>query len=72
MGLEAVAPSAEVIRIEPRGKIKIKVTPAMLDAGRHAFLRHRATLDDLYQCFDVDRDAFLRAIYRAMDSAKAI
>lgn len=54
----------------PTRRRALAVTPEMLHAGREAFTRHRRRLDDLYHCFDCDRDAFLRAIYRSMRAAE--
>lgn len=45
------------------------VTPIMLEAGRKAFLAERETLDDLWECFDEDRDQFLTKIFCAMAGA---
>jgi hypothetical protein len=38
----------------------------MLEAGRAAFLRRRAMLDDLWSYFDSDLDRVLLHIYREM------
>lgn len=52
---------------QPRLRIaEIKVTPAMMAAGRAAFVRHRRNLSDLYEFFDCDRDQFIAAIFRSM------
>ena len=55
------------LRLElPPVREAVTVTPEMLAAGRAAFTRKRAMLSDLYQYFDVDRDAFITSIYRSM------
>jgi hypothetical protein len=47
-------------------KSTIKVSPAMLAAGKVAFLRRRSTLSDLHDYFDQDLTKFLSEIYRSM------
>lgn len=47
----------------------VAVTPAMLAAGRSAFLKGRATLDDLYEYFPSDLDDFLGDVFVAMAGA---
>ena len=46
--------------------VRLAVSPEMLSAGRHAFLKKRKQLDDLWVFFDDDLAAFLRAIFLAM------
>lgn len=70
--MPAAQQEAVVVPLRPSRRAPLPVSAAMLDAGRIAFSRHRRQLDDLYDFFQTDQDAFLRAIYRAMDSAKAI
>ena len=68
--MTAVAQEAIVIPMTAQRRAPLPVSPAMLEAGIAAFKRHRRSLDDLYACFECDRDAFLRAVYRAMASAE--
>jgi hypothetical protein len=45
---------------------RLTASPAMLKAGRAAFKRQRAILDDLYDFFPCDLNEFLTHIYREM------
>jgi hypothetical protein len=45
------------------------VTKRMLVAGRRAFIENRANLSDLYDFYECDLTATLKAIYRSMAGA---
>lgn len=65
MGTHAAAESRTTPRRRPPA-VAVPVSPAMLEAGRAAFLRRRAMLDDLWSYFDSDLDRVLLHIYREM------
>ena len=62
----APVPETEMNYMRPGMVRPVPVSPAMLKAGRAAFKRQRAILDDLYDFFPCDLNEFLTHIYREM------
>lgn len=62
-------PLGEAIPIIREPAHALAVSPAMLKAGRRAFMKHRRTLDDLFCFYETDLADFLREIFCAMRSA---
>ena len=56
---------ASVIPLRSR-RAPIAVSPAMVEAGRAAFVRYRRDLSDLFDAYPCDMDLFVKRIYRAM------